>query len=586
MRKKGIPSLRYMSIVDHDLGDMRYCTTIAKLEYDLKKMLQDGYRSLSMQECIRAYRGEDEFDIDKVFSVVFVGGYLNNYGLAFPVLKKLNIKASMFIATDLIGVTEYPAVPNFTPHFGWQEAQEMIDSGLVKIYPQWHRFDHGKDFREEILKKVSLFENELCGNGEILAFSGDDYGLLKALNGLGIRSCITEYSICDKEHLENGAIPAITVDYHEDVLDTVSLFHTFYTDVMEKIDSVSQENVTYEDPPEEVLQTSVILPIESDPIIRNYLHHAFPISVLQANRRDRAERFVLNEYIDLIYKPGYDWLDYHNDAYTHWECIESRGITKEILDTNCVRVVAYIINGLKVGYYSDIWLDTYYIPGKPGYNERHVTHGLLIYGYDAGKREFAVLSYADNGQYKKLNVPIKAISLGCSNRNFTLLTLIRDNASVTIPYDIRSLCEKLNNYIHSICYDDNTRYNKKTTEQYVQYEACLKFAKDIEQNTKVKGYIPTTAMYSYAEHKRCMGWRLNYIAVREGIESSRFKEYEQFSKEKTEQLLNLALKYNMTGNLNNIDRVVTLMNELNQREYEAIVALTEVIEEKVFAAFH
>mgnify|MGYP001278528829 CR=1 FL=1 len=60
---------------------------------------------------------------------------------------------------------------------------------------------------------------------------------------------------------------------------------------------------------------------------------------------------------------------------------------------NKINVVDCVLNGLNMGYYSDLWLDTYYIPGKPDYGSLHLSHGLLVYGYDKTANKFTTLTY-------------------------------------------------------------------------------------------------------------------------------------------------------------------------------------------------
>ncbi|MDO8535492.1 MAG: polysaccharide deacetylase family protein [Candidatus Omnitrophota bacterium] len=51
-------------------------------------------------------------------------GYYNFYTNAYPILKKYNIPATIFIITDRIGEKGY---------LGWKELREMSDSGLITI---------------------------------------------------------------------------------------------------------------------------------------------------------------------------------------------------------------------------------------------------------------------------------------------------------------------------------------------------------------------------------------------------------------------------------------------------------------------
>jgi peptidoglycan/xylan/chitin deacetylase (PgdA/CDA1 family) len=64
-------------------------------------------------------------------------GYKSNYYLLFPLLKKYNIKATIFSNSDHMYYGEHGS-----NHFTWAQAEEMSDSGLVEI--QAHTTGHYK----------------------------------------------------------------------------------------------------------------------------------------------------------------------------------------------------------------------------------------------------------------------------------------------------------------------------------------------------------------------------------------------------------------------------------------------------------
>lgn len=290
---------------------------------------------------------------------------------------------------------------------------------------------------------------------------------------------------------------------------------------------------------------------------------------------------MLNDYIEIIYKPWYDWFDYHNYLYDCWECLDYRKISGDILSANNINVIEYIINGLKIGYYSDIWLDTYYIPGKPGYNERHMSHGLLIYGYDSKSKEFHSLSYSDRGQYERLIVPIKAVYMGCSNKYFMYLNLIKKNNSATIDYDLRRLYDKLYDYINSVCHDDNMRYSKKSVQQYYNYDATQKFIEHIKETAEKSNYVQMTSLYGFAEHKQIMFWRLKYIVDRENLPFDDMKNVYESSVKLSRRVVNMGLKFNMTGNIKVLEHLIVDLSTLCVDEMNSINQTLSLIKNKL-----
>lgn len=195
---QSIPILAYTSIVAHQDGTMDFCTTAVKFERDLRELLSNGYQSVTLQEYIEI-ENERKPCPSKAFCMVFTGGYADNYTEAFPILLRLNVKASIFIATELVGMSSHPKAPNMLPHFGWEEAQKMIDSGIINIYPLRHPFDNGKDFAAESKRKIQLLQKNLRGNGPIIAFAcyACDIDSLHTLRSLGIKLNLTNF-----DHLE------------------------------------------------------------------------------------------------------------------------------------------------------------------------------------------------------------------------------------------------------------------------------------------------------------------------------------------------------------------------------------------------
>lgn len=85
--------------------------------------------------------------------ITFDDGYLSNYIYAYPILKGLNMKATISVVGWSMGRKYHKdGVTKINEHFTWKQAKEMYDSGLIDI--QHHTFD-----------LHNLGDNKTCGKG-------------------------------------------------------------------------------------------------------------------------------------------------------------------------------------------------------------------------------------------------------------------------------------------------------------------------------------------------------------------------------------------------------------------------------------
>lgn len=152
----------------------------------MEYLVSRGYHTLTLQEF---FLGLSETLLSKPVVLTFDDGYEDFYTYAYPVLKKYNLKATMFLSTGLLDNPGY---------LNWSQVGEMKGSGLVTFAN--HTWSHKsllgiseEAVRSEIATaKVQLEEHGL-GPVEFFAYpyGSENQTAEKVLKELGIKGAFT-----------------------------------------------------------------------------------------------------------------------------------------------------------------------------------------------------------------------------------------------------------------------------------------------------------------------------------------------------------------------------------------------------------
>ncbi|MGN1308085.1 MAG: polysaccharide deacetylase family protein, partial [Faecousia sp.] len=191
---KDVPILMYHHFADEVTAD----TYISPAVFDaqMKTLSEAGYTAVTFQEMIDyVYHGGSL--PEKPVCITIDDGYYSNYEIAWPILEKYGMKATVFAIGVSVGHMEYykDTLYPITPHFGYEEAREMLQSGVIDLQSHSYDMHQWADFEENELVRSSMLPFDGESESEYASALQADMELYDALRrqALGEGFCALAY---------------------------------------------------------------------------------------------------------------------------------------------------------------------------------------------------------------------------------------------------------------------------------------------------------------------------------------------------------------------------------------------------------
>lgn len=174
-----IPVLMYHNLADsYPKGSEGANITPKLFEEHMQGILDRGYTPIFVADYYDSVQRGEELP-DNPIIVTFDDGYLSNYEIAFPILKRLNIPATIFIVTSTVGAKAGDGVVS-TSHFTWAQAKEMQESGIIDIHSHSHTHRNmtqlsPAELQEELRISRYLIERNLGKNCFVFSYPFGGY---------------------------------------------------------------------------------------------------------------------------------------------------------------------------------------------------------------------------------------------------------------------------------------------------------------------------------------------------------------------------------------------------------------------------
>lgn len=169
--KTRVPILMYHNFGDEGLPEVTISADA--FEIQIKALADAGYTAVSFDAlCDYVYNGAPL--PERPVMITIDDGYIGVYDIAYPILEKYGMTATVFIIGVFHGKSLYKENPywQIIPHFGDAEAFEMASSGALSI--QSHSYDmHHYEPYEEVYRDGVLRMRRESRAAYIEAFTSD-----------------------------------------------------------------------------------------------------------------------------------------------------------------------------------------------------------------------------------------------------------------------------------------------------------------------------------------------------------------------------------------------------------------------------
>ena len=221
------PVIIYHHFTEKIVGDMDATTTIAKFEQDLTTLLENGYTPISIKQRHLCANGLAEWP-EKPFVCTMDDGYESNYTLAYPVFKRLGVHVDILLVTDFVG--KYLGT---LPHFSWEQAREMEQSGYATMQPHGRVHENNsvmsfEQLYDNVFGCIDDIEKNL-GKRDVVFYSipgapGAEYTYknFEYLHKHGVHHQCMNFWEVKSEFLKFDIIARVSIGYDEDVLEDIA----------------------------------------------------------------------------------------------------------------------------------------------------------------------------------------------------------------------------------------------------------------------------------------------------------------------------------------------------------------------------
>ena len=296
------------------------------------------------------------------------------------------------------------------------------------------------------------------------------------------------------------------------------------------------------------------MPINEKPLIKSYLHRAYPVSVMLANNPD-SEYWIKSMFLQLYFdkdNPSYK-MDFYPIPLYRYECLDDGHIKGCILNgDNVIDVSKQLLNDR---YYLFFIVDEYFIQGTHSYQNSHFDHWMMVHGYD--EKKLYCVSYLSNRRFQRFTIEYDTLIESVKYvHGIGVYKLVED---FKFDYDFDLANELMYDYINSVNTSKKHRMYKKPNDAIYGRGVYKAMIDDLD----------STYDYRYAhvllEHKE----NVRYWLQVNGVDIKYIKMFNDVIKQ-CRVLEFLYLKQNSNYKKNLTDEIINLIKNIDKDEQRVL----------------
>lgn len=183
----------------HSVGNNPAFFTVKPEDFEkqMSYLFKNKFNVISASKLAKILEQKEEIP-KKTIVITVDDGYENNYLNLFPVLKKYNFPAAIFLITGVIGQNRTTSSGRSFRMLNWEQIREMTASGLVEFCP--HSKTHPKfdlieaaEVEKEVLDSKNVLEDQLKKEQLVFAYPYGRYNtdVIEILKRYGFKAALT-----------------------------------------------------------------------------------------------------------------------------------------------------------------------------------------------------------------------------------------------------------------------------------------------------------------------------------------------------------------------------------------------------------